>query len=149
MENDGFYAVMRLYVLLYELSKCTDFRVLSSGETQETNRNVELLNQLYEHIASHITQTIRISDAASELNMSRSTFARFLTAQTGMNFTDYVLDCRIKTAIMRLKTGDGIPEVAEQCGFNSVSYFYRVFKKAMGVNPAEFRNNYKKQQLII
>lgn len=149
MENDGFYAVMRLYVLLHELSKCNDYRELSSGETPETNRNVELMNQLYQYVTSHITETIRITDVAADLNMSRSTFARFLSTQTNMSFTDYLLDCRVKTAILKLKTNTSIPEVAEECGFNSVSYFYRVFKKAMGFNPAVFRNNHKKQQVII
>ncbi|WP_447641217.1 MULTISPECIES: AraC family transcriptional regulator [Chitinophagaceae] len=149
MEHDGFYAVMRLFVLLYELSKCTDYRELSSGKTTEASRNVELLKRLHEYITTHITETILITDLAAELNMSRSTFARFLDAQINMSFTDYLLDCRVKTAILKLKTGIPIPDAAYQCGFNSISYFYRVFKKAIGINPAEFRDNYKKQQLII
>ncbi|AHF16216.1 AraC family transcriptional regulator [Niabella soli] len=149
MENDGFYSVMRLFILLYELSKSTDCRELASGEPPEVSRNVELLNRLHEYVTGHITETIRIDDIAAALNMSRSTFARFLNAQTKMSFTDYLLDCRVKTAILLLKTGASIQSVSNQCGFNSVSYFYRVFKKANGINPAEYRDNYKKQKLVI
>lgn len=149
METEGFYSVMRLFILLYELSKSEDYRQLSSGTNIETNRTTALLNRLHEHISTNISKDIRISDTAKELNMSRSTFARFLAANTEMNFTDYVLNHRIKTAVLKLKAGLPIAEVADQCGFNSVSYFYRVFKKAEGINPAEYRDNHQKQRLII
>ncbi|MFT3903440.1 MAG: AraC family transcriptional regulator [Niabella sp.] len=149
METEGFYSVMRLFILLYELSKSNDYRILSSGTDIEMNRTTELLSRLHEYINTNISADIRLSDAAKELNMSRSTFARFLATNIQISFTDYVLDHRIKTAILKLKAGISIAEVADQCGFNSVSYFYRVFKKSQGMNPAEFRDNYKKQQLII
>ena len=149
METEGFYSVMRLYILLYELSKSEDWRELSSGAAMETNRNTELLNRMHEYVINNIAGNIRITDVATELNMSRSTFARFLSAQTQMNFSDYLLDCRIKNAILQLKIGTPISEIADQCGFNSISYFYRVFKKTKGISPAEYRNDYKKQQMII
>lgn len=149
MEKDGFYAVMRLWTLLYELSKCNDYRELSSGKIPETSRNMDLLNRLHDYTTTHIEQTILIDDVAAELNMSRSTFARFLQTHIQMNLTAYLLDRRIKTAIIKLKAGLSNNEVAEQCGFKSVSYFYRVFKKQMGINPSVFRDNCKKQQMII
>ncbi len=149
MEKDGFYSVLRLWTLLYELSKSSDFRELSSEKTPELNRNMDLLHRLHEYTTSRIAETILITDVAAELNMSRSTFARFLQAHMQMNFTDYLLDRRIKTAIIKLKVGMSNTDVAEQCGFNSVSYFYRVFKKSVGINPSVFRENCQKQQLII
>ncbi|MBZ4191735.1 AraC family transcriptional regulator [Niabella beijingensis] len=149
MENDGFYSVMRLLILLYELSKSEDCRELSSGLPHEITRSAALLNRLQDHVSQHITDLIRISDAAALLNMSRSTFARFIQSHTGMNFTDYLLDFRINIAMRKLKGTASIQDVADQCGFNSISYFYRVFKKAKGITPAEFRDNFKKQQLIV
>lgn len=149
METEGFYSVMRLFILLYELSKSEDYRELSSGSAIEMSRTIELLNRLHEYVSSNISTNIRVSDVSKELNMSRSTFARFLATHTKMNFTDYMLDCRLKTAIVKLKAGTPIAHVAEHCGFNSVSYFYRVFKKMNGMNPAEYRDDYRKQQLII
>ncbi len=149
MEKDSFYAVMRLWTLVYELSKCTDYKELSTGVTPEVNRNTALLNRLYEYTSIHLAEPIHLEEVAAELNMSRSTFARFLNTQIQMNFTDFLLDRRIKTAIVKLKSGLTNSEVAVQCGFNSLSYFYRVFKRAMGVNPTEFRNNCRKQQVIV
>lgn len=149
METDGFYAVMRLFILLYELSKGDDFRELSSTAAPKMTGPALLLNTLQNHINQHIHRMIPMAEAAAVLNMSRSTFARFIKLHTGMTFTDYLLDFRINKAIRELKDTSSIPDVVTQCGFNSVSYFYRVFKKAQGITPAEFRDNFKKQQVII
>jgi AraC-like DNA-binding protein len=149
MESDGFYSVMRLFILLHELSKSDDYRVLSSTTALEMTGAALQLNTLQQYIYRHLTDTIRMPDAAAELNMSRSTFARFIIQHTGMNFTDYVLECRINMALQQLKTSASIQQVVVRCGFNSVSYFYRVFKKAKGLTPAEFRDHFRKQQVII
>ncbi len=129
MENDGFYSVMRFFILLHELSKGEDYRELSSTATPEINTAEKQLQQLRMHVNRYVSEDIRLDDAAAILNMSRSTFARFLKLHTGMNFTDYLLDVRINMAVQELKAGEHIPDVVARCGFNSVSYFYRVFKK--------------------
>jgi AraC-like DNA-binding protein len=48
-----------------------------------------------------------------------------------------------------LKEDMPIADIVESCGFNSVSYFYRVFKKIKETTPMEYRNTYKKQQMIV
>lgn len=149
MENDGFYSVMRFFILLHELSKGEDYRELSSTATPEINSAEKQLQQLRMHVNRHISGDIRLDDAAAILNMSRSTFARFLKLHTGMNFTEYLLDVRINMAVQELKAGEHIPDVVARCGFNSVSYFYRVFKKAKGITPAEYRDVSRKHQTII
>lgn len=149
MENDGFYSVMRFFILLHELSKGDDYRELSSTATPEINSAERQLQQLRMHVNRHVSGDLRLDDAAAILNMSRSTFARFLKLHTGMNFTDYLLDVRINMAVQELKAGAPIPDVVARCGFNSVSYFYRVFKKAKGITPVEFREISRKHQTII
>ena len=149
MENDGFYAVMRLFILLHELSKNNDCRELSSGMPLHLTRNAALLNRLQDFVIRHITSNIRITDTAALLNMSQSTFTRFIRSQTGLSFTEYLIDFRINVAVRKLKGTSSIPEITDECGFNSISYFCRVFKKIKGVTPTEFRQHYKKQQVIV
>lgn len=149
MEKDGFYAVMKLFILLYELSKGEDLRELSSSTKMGMTPNEILLQRLQNYISNNVSHMIRLQEAANTLNMSRSTFARFIKCHTDMNFTDYLLDFRINLATRKLKEQISIADVVNLCGFNSISYFYRVFKKAKGVTPAEFRDNCKNHQLII
>lgn len=149
MEKDGFYSVMKLFMLLYELSKSEDIRELSSVASSSLSNNEILINKLHGYISKNISGMICLSDTADALNMSRSTFARFIKSNTKMNFTAYLFDFRIKMATQKLKKSTPIPEVVSECGFNSVSYFYRVFKKAKGVTPAEFRDSHQRQKVII
>lgn len=149
LEKDGFYSVMKLFILLHELSKCDDLRELSSTTHSLLSRNDLLMNQLQQYIIHHLHQDVSLPAVADSLNMSKSTFARFLKGATGMNYTDYLLDLRINMAIRMLKEEVSIPDIVEECGFNSVSYFYRVFKKMKGMPPQEYRNRFKKQKKIV
>jgi LacI family transcriptional regulator len=50
-------------------------------------------------------------------------------------------------AQMRLAFQDTpIKEIAVDCGYSSLQYFYPVFKKTIGATPREFRDNYRELQ---
>jgi AraC-like DNA-binding protein len=149
LEQDGFYSVMKLYIILYELSKGDDIRILSKSEKSTLNHNDRAMQSLQEYISEHIQSELHLPVVADMLNMSKSTFSRFLKSNTQMNFTDYLLDFRINIAIRMLKVDMPIADFFESCGFNSVSFFYRVFKKIKETTPMEYRNTYKKQQMIV
>lgn len=149
LERDGFYAVMNLFIILYELSRSEDYRELSKTTTSLLNNNDMLMNRLQDYVIKHINTELYLPQVATEFNMSISTFSRFIKASTTMSFTDYLLDFRLSMAIRLLKQDIAIPDIVEQCGFNSDSYFYRVFKKMKGITPLEFKRMYKKQQMII
>ncbi len=141
LERDGFYSVMKLLVLLYELSKGEDIRVLSTATNTVLSNSELLMGRLQEYIVAHVNRELSLPMVAAVMNMSKSTFSRFLKSSTGMNFTDYLLDFRINMAVRLLKEETLIADIVEQCGFNSVSYFYRVFKKRKDLTPVEYRNS--------
>jgi LacI family transcriptional regulator len=39
-----------------------------------------------------------------------------------------------------------IKEIAADCGYSNLQYFYPVFKKNTGTTPREFRDSYRKIQ---
>ena len=64
--------------------------------------------------------------------------------ETGMNFSHYVMEKRMKLAMKILGSGgtDKIYEVAEMTGYGTNSqYFSQVFKKYAGCSPIEFRES--------
>lgn len=148
-ENDGFYSVMKFYILLYELSKDENLRILSTSSNSIMSNNELLYRRMQQFISNNVNKEVNLPMVASVLNMSKSTFSRFLKTMSGKNFTNYLLDFRINMAIRLLNEDVSIAEIVDACGFNSVSYFYRVFKKEKGTTPLEFRNKSKKQQVII
>ncbi|WP_046213843.1 helix-turn-helix transcriptional regulator [Paenibacillus wulumuqiensis] len=61
---------------------------------------------------------------------------------TGQTISEYVHDQRMKRAVYMLTESQlTITEIAEFLGYQEVSYFYRIFKRKMGVPPAEMMND--------
>lgn len=61
-----------------------------------------------------------------------------------ISICEYILSLRINYAIILLtKTDYSIKKIAKLIGFNEVNYFYKVFKKIVGLTPTQFRKQKK------
>jgi AraC-like DNA-binding protein len=78
---------------------------------------------------------------AAELGISERQLHR-LFEPTGTSFSRYLLACRLEQACLVLRQHPWltIADVAHRCGFDGVSTFYRVFRKAYGLSPADLRS---------
>ena len=81
-------------------------------------------------------------DVARKLRLAPH-YVQNLLSETGVNFTDRVLELRLQKAraILTNPRGDHmkIGEIAFACGFNEVSYFNRCFRRRFGASPSEYR----------
>ncbi|WP_414694936.1 helix-turn-helix domain-containing protein [Paenibacillus sp.] len=60
----------------------------------------------------------------------------------GKSIIQYAQEVRLKVARERmLYTQTPLEVIAETSGFPSYTYFYRVFKKAFGVSPKQYRSS--------
>ena len=75
-----------------------------------------------------------------EMHISRSTLFRRIKQLTGLGFTSFVANIRIKTAcrILDEKKQISISEVANLVGYNDAHYFSVSFKKIVGMSPTEY-----------
>lgn len=149
LEKEGFYSVMKFLIVLYELSKSKDNWQLSSSYTAGLSETDLKLQRLQEFIGQNIQEELSIQKTADFMNMSVSTLSRFLKEATQMTYSDYLMDYKINMAIRMLKEEELIPDIVQRCGFNSVSYFYRSFKKHLDMTPAEYRSKFQKKRMIV
>ena len=83
---------------------------------------------------------ITLADAAREAFVSPAYLSGLFKSCTGMNFTAYVQELRLRRAITLLtETDDSISAIATACGFSSPNYFKDVFRRVIGMPPTEYR----------
>ncbi|WP_273444447.1 AraC family transcriptional regulator [Neolewinella agarilytica] len=92
------------------------------------------------YILGHLDERLTIGSLSKMVYMSKSSFFRAFRNEMGISPVDFINSERIKMAVSLLKRSElSIRQVAMRCGFNSASYFTRMFKKYYGVSPAGFQ----------
>lgn len=89
-------------------------------------------------LQSHLT----LADLAMQVGTNRTYLSNFLNTTLSMTFNDYVNSYRLQAALEQLEnpnTTATMIEIAESCGFNSLSTFRRYFHRAKGCSFAEYR----------
>ena len=85
---------------------------------------------------------IRIQQLADIAHLSVSQLTRIFKMETGESIVKYINSVRVDVAKKLLRdTSLKIFEVADQVGFDDVSYFCRVFKGITNYSPTEYREN--------
>ena len=153
-ENDSFYSLVKLLIILHELSVDKGMRELSSRQfvatTEEKGGGNKKLNKVMDYLSQHYAETIRLSTVADLVNMSEASFCRFIKQHTSKSFIDFLTDIRLGAAARALiDSSQSIAEIGYDCGFNNLSNFNRIFKKKKGVTPSEFRDNYRKNKTLV
>jgi AraC-like DNA-binding protein len=75
---------------------------------------------------------------ASICNLTKPAFCRYFKKATGNTFIGFLNQYRISQAKRLLLMGRNISETCFECGFESLSYFNRTFKKVTNENPSSF-----------
>ncbi len=132
------FADLMLRELLIRILQAETRKVLT-GEPGK-NGTHHRIGYIIEHIRQNLDKPISIKELSDLACMSESNFHRTFRNELGISPIDFINEERIKLATHLLHNRDvKIKEVYLQCGFNSPSYFTRLFKKKKGFSPKEFQ----------
>lgn len=99
-----------------------------------------LFYEAVHYIDQHYTDNLQLAELAGRAGMSPSYFSYIFKVLKGQSFVQYVNDIRIRKALDLLRMTDlTVLDIAMRVGFNHLSHFNRMFKKATGVNPLKYR----------
>ncbi|WP_300396711.1 helix-turn-helix domain-containing protein [Henriciella sp.] len=91
-----------------------------------------------------LDQPLDITDMAAFSGMSDRTFLRRFKEGTGTTPLKWLRRERIMRAMTLLeKTGLGLPDIAEQCGFGSAETFRTAFRDIAGITPRAYRKRFE------
>jgi len=77
---------------------------------------------------------------AKSVNASSRTLARRFQSETGLSFGAWRQQARVLEAMGRLGGGAPVTQVAFDLGYESVSAFSAMFRRAAGASPSRYRN---------
>ncbi|GAB3642630.1 AraC family transcriptional regulator [Spirosoma arcticum] len=99
-------------------------------------------NKAIGYMQQNLSNAITLDNIAQSANLSTSFFCRKFKQDTGYAPIEYFNHLRIQRACQLLHFSDlRVNEVAAQLGIDDPFYFSRLFRKQMGVSPAEYRKS--------
>jgi DNA-binding response OmpR family regulator/anti-sigma regulatory factor (Ser/Thr protein kinase) len=114
--------------------------VKESELTVQNKKEDVFLTKAYAVIEKNLSDNnFGVEQFCQELNMSSSQLLRKLKALTNKTTVEFVRDYRLGRAASMLNQGETVSEVALSVGFESLSYFTKMFQDKFGVLPSEYK----------
>lgn len=129
-------------MLLDQLARCTDYRLLSTVQMQSFDDDASLaqISGIVSFLTEHSAEQFTMAEVSARVSMTESQFSRYFRRATGNTFTDFVNRLRINRACQLLMETDRyINNVCYDVGFNNVANFNRRFMQIKGMTPKDFR----------
>lgn len=109
-------------------------------EAPEDTRLHRIRAEIERYLLKHYTEELSISRVAREMHYSEPYFSKLFSRCFHKNFVTYLTDIRMQAAKEMLVASEAnVREVSAAVGFADANYFTKVFRKAYGVSPSEYR----------
>ena len=97
------------------------------------------------HIAHHLREVVDFEALARRLGMGYTLFRRCFREYNGMAPLEYQIALRLRRAMHLLESSNvPVAQIAEETGFQSLSYFSKFFHDRTGQPPSQFRRGTRK-----
>ena len=141
-EHDNCYemAVQRNLSRIFEYL-FRHFETFPKAEATRIQMNAQIrIRKMLDYIYTHYAEPVTLDDIARAADISRSEAARCFNIYMGCSPVDALIQYRLQSAHRMLgNTALTIQEISHACGFNSVSYFSRQFRRTYGYTPSQKR----------
>ncbi|GAE91877.1 transcriptional regulator [Gracilibacillus boraciitolerans JCM 21714] len=113
----------------------------SQKAVTEKNDKAHHAENIASFIQEHYHERLSIERIASELNVSKSYVSHVFKEMTGYTIMEYVMATRLRQVKFLLEVDEkkSLQQIADECGFESVSHFSRFFKANVGMTARNYR----------
>lgn len=113
-------------------------RRLHGNAVVSPHSEIDPVRQLLRIVHARFREPLQIRHIAKEVGLSAGYLSRRFHETTGVIFKKYLNEIRIRHAQRLLESGWNVKLTAEECGFQDVYYFGRVFKERCNISPGRF-----------
>lgn len=113
---------------------------LTEWLTQEFESSVKPSLTIRRYLEAHFAEPVTLAEIGKLVRMDRYSLCRYYMREQGMTIMEQLKQIRIAKAKQFLRhTACSIEEVGRMCGYNSASYFGKLFREETGCSPHEYR----------
>lgn len=101
------------------------------------------LKRLYQFIEDNYQRKFELAEVAALTNLTTAAFCRYVKRMTRLTFTQFLNQYRINQAQKLLLLDHNVTEACFASGFESLSYFNKIFRRVTGENPLQFKKRHR------
>lgn len=128
----------------------SSFAVAQSAMTEQNFRAIHRLadmddarrmQDMIAYVEEHYMEDVSLDKLSALFFLSREHISRRFKQEAGMTLSSYIIQLRVNQAKQWLrKTNEKMYSIALKLGYQDEIYFSKLFKKMVGMTPAEYRN---------
>ena len=132
--------IIEFFINFWRSKRPTVF--LTGEQDRQKKGRSSVVQDVSEYILAHFCEQIRLEDLAERFCISESYLSRSFKDIIGIGITEYINILRIRKSQELLEDSKlSIAEIAQAVGFESASYFGRVFQKHLSIQPSRYRKD--------
>lgn len=103
---------------------------------------------ILDYIHDNPSLNLKAQDIAAQFGYNEKYLSRLFKTITGMTLKQYIIQQKIEDANRCLEETElSVAEIASSLGFNDAQNFMKLYKKATGLTPTEYRNTFPKRYI--
>jgi two-component system response regulator YesN len=107
-------------------------------------QSIKVIDKVKLYIDQHYGESINLQELADHVAMNKTYMCTLFKQETGMTIGTYTVAVRMREARnILMETSEKIYTIANQVGYEDVTYFSQLFKKHYGLSPLDYKKRMK------
>jgi AraC-like DNA-binding protein len=151
VELDHFHQLLEVLAVFQIMANSGEVTLLNAQPVDQhyNLKEQQRIRKVHHFVEEHYQRKIAIKEMADLTHLTPPAFCRYFKKMTLLTFTEFLNQYRIGQAKKLLLMDKNVTETCFESGFESLSYFNRIFRKVTGGNPLQFKKEFRNQEQVV